>query len=237
MAKRKPKTPLPPFAVEGMTVNDIISLGDDVISKMNQRDLSRALRTVALAANKRLNRLQKKAEVVTNEMGDVTYRDTSGLGIDFDALYYTGGKKFGLGRGKHKRGEIYKEFARVRSFMQAGSTTISGAIELRKKRERQLFGQTREELYANVAPAEAALIEAQMKDMMNDIYSEFHRWKETYQIEGGYNKELGKRVLKMFGRRTMKGMSAEDARSDIEEYYDKKYETEEKKRRLGYANE
>lgn len=234
MAKKK--QPKKPFAVEGMTVKEIINLGDDVISKMNQRDLSRALRTVALAANKRLNRLQKKAEVITNEMGDVTYRDISGLGIDFEALYYTGGRKFGLGRRKQKRGDIYKEFARVRNFMKAESTTITGAVELRKKRERQLFGQTREELYTKVAPAEAALIEAEMKDIMTDIYSEFHRWKEEYQIEGGYNKELGKRVLKMFGRRAMKGMSAEDARADIEEYYDKKYETEEK-RRLGYANE
>ena len=231
--KRQPKQP---FMVDGMTVEDIIKLGDDVISKMNQRDLSRALRTVALAANKRLNRLKKKAEVSVNEHGDVTYTDISGQGIDFEALYFTGGKKFGLGRGKQKRGDIYKEFARTRAFLQAKSTTIAGAIELRKKRERQLFGQTREELYGTLPPAEAALMENEMKDIMKDIYSEFHRWKEEYQIEGGYDKELGKRVLKMFGRRTMKGMTAEDARADIESYYDKKYEQQEK-RRLGYENE
>ena len=53
MAKKK--QPKQPFMVEGMTVQEIINLGDDVISKMNQRDLSRALRTVSLAANKRLN--------------------------------------------------------------------------------------------------------------------------------------------------------------------------------------
>ena len=234
--KKQPKKPLPPFAVEGMTVDQIINLGDDVISKMNQRDLSRALRTATLAANKRLNRLLKKAEVTTNEMGDVKYTDISGQGLDFEALYATGGKKFGLGKGKHQRSEIYKEFAKVRNFLNAGSTTISGAIELRKKRERQLFGNTREELYGKLPPAEAALMETEMKDIMSDIYSEFHRWKEEYQIEGGYNKELGKRVLKMFGRRTMKGMSAEDARAEIEDYYDKKYETQEKKR-LGYENE
>ncbi len=234
MAKRK--QPKKPFFVEGMTIEQIINLGDDVISKMNQRDLSRALRTVSLAANKRINRLMKKAEVTTNEMGDVTYTDISGQGIDFEALYVTGGKKFGLGRGKHQRSEIYKEFAKVRSFLKAESTTIAGAIKLRQKREKQLFGTTREELYKYVAPAEYALLEAEMKDMMKDIYSEFHRWKEEYQIEGGYNKDLGKRVLRMFGRRTMKGMTAEDARAEIEEYYDRKYEQQEKKR-LGYENE
>ena len=233
MSKKQPKTP---FIVEGMTVNEIVNLGDDVLSKMNTRDLSRALRTVSLAANKRIARLMKKAEISINQMGDITYTDISGQGIDFEALYRTQGKKFGLGRGKHKRGDIYKEFVKVRNFMNAGSTTILGAIELRKKRERQLFGQTREELYANVAPAEAALIEAEMKDIMNDIYSEFHKWKEEYAIEGGYTKEMGRRVLKMFGRRAMKGMSAEDARADIEKYYDQKYEAQEKKR-LGYENE
>ena len=232
----KSKQPKKPFFVEGMTIEQIINLGDDVISKMNQRDLSRALRTVSLAANKRINRLMKKAEVSVNEMGDVTYTDISGQGIDFEALYVTGGKKFGLGRGKHPRSEIYKEFAKVRSFLNAESTTIAGAIKLRQKREKQLFGTTREELYKYVAPAEYALLEAEMKDMMKDIYSEFHRWKEEYQIEGGYNKELGKRVLRMFGRRTMKGMTAEDARAEIEDYYDKKYEQQEK-RRLGYENE
>ena len=80
------------------------------------------------------------------------------------------------------------------------------------------------------------MIEAEMKDIMNDIYSEFHRWKEEYAIEGGYNKQLGKRVLKMFGRRVMKGMTAEDARAEIEDYYDLKYEKNEK-RRLDYGNE
>lgn len=234
MAKRK--QPKKPFFVEGMTIEQIINLGDDVISKMNQRDLSRALRTVSLAANKRINRLLKKAEVTTNEMGDVTYTDISGQGIDFEALYVTGGTKFGLGRGKHQRSEIYKEFAKVRSFLKAESTTIAGAIKLRQKREKQLFGTTREKLYISVAPAEYALLEAEMKDMMKDIYSEFHRWKEEYQIEGGYNKDLGKRVLRMFGRRIMKGMTAEDARAEIEEYYDRKYEQKEKKR-LGYENE
>ena len=233
---KKQKQPKTPFAVEGMTVDEIINLGDNVISKMNSRDISRALRTVSLAANKRIKRLLAKAEISTNELGDVTYLDISGKGIDFEALYATGGKKFGLGRGKHSRGDIYKEFARVRSFMKAGSTTISGAIELRKKRERQLFGKTREEMYQGVSPSEAALIEDQMKDIMSDIYSEYHRWREEYAIEGGYTKEKGRRVLRMFGKRVMnKGLSPEDARHEIEDYYDRKYE-EQEKRRLGYEN-
>ena len=234
---KQPKEPLPPFKVEGMTVSDILSLGDDTISKMDARDLSRALRTVSLAANKRMKRMLKKAEVSVNEHGDVSYKDISGQGIDFEALYATDAKRFGLGKGKHKRSDIYKEFARVRGFMNAKSSTISGAIELRKKRERQLFGQTREEMFEGVAPAEREMIEADMKDIMTDIYAEYHRWREEYAIEGGYTKEKGRRVLRMFGRRVMnKGLSPEDARAEIEDYYDQKYEREER-RRIDYGNE
>lgn len=226
-----------PFKVEGMTVNEIINLGDDELSRMNARDLSRALRTVSLAANKRIRRLESKAEKSVNEFGDTQYVDISGKGIDFEALYAVDGKKFGLGKGKHARGDIYKEFVRARNFMNAGSTTITGAIELRKKRERQLFGKTREELYEGVEPSERALIESEMKNLMSDIYSEYHRWKEEYAIEGGYTKEKGRRVLKMFGRRVMeKGMSPEEARSNISDYYDLEYERKERKRRR-YDNE
>lgn len=226
-----------PFKVEGMTVDQIIRLGDNELSRMNARDLSRALRTVSLAANKRIRRLEKKAEVSTNKMGDIQYVDISGKGIDFEALYAVDGKKFGLGRGKHARGDIYKEFVRARNFMNAGSSTISGAIELRKKRERQLFGATREEMLEGVPPAERELMESNMKEMMSDIYSEYHRWREEYAIEGGYTKEKGRRVLKMFGRRVLnKGMSPEEARDDISDYYDLQYEQKERKRRR-YDNE
>ena len=51
-----------PFKVEGLTVNEILSLGDDTLNSLNQRDMSRAVRTAALAANKRINRLLAQAK-------------------------------------------------------------------------------------------------------------------------------------------------------------------------------
>lgn len=215
-----------PFYVEGMTVEEIVNLGDDVLNKMNARDLSRALRTVALAANKRINRLKKHADIKVNDQGDVKYIEKGTKGIDFEALYRTGGEKFGLGRGKHQRGEIYKEFARVRNFINAPSSTVTGAIALRQQRERQLFGKTREEFKEGFTGTQEEL-----NALMSDIYAEYHRWREEYAIEGGYSKEQGRRVLKMFGRRVLnKGMTPEDARTEIENYYDEKYEKEEYKR-------
>lgn len=210
------------FKTDKLTVKQIINLGDDVISKMDKRELSHALRTVSLAANKRLRRLKAKGEF---DPETEKWTDVSGRGIDFEALYFTGGKEFGVGRKKDiKRSNIYKEFSRVRNFMKAGSTTITGAIELRKKRERALFGATHEELTSGMDKEETAQALADISDIMTDVYSEFHRWKEEAQIEGGYTKAIGNRVLKMLTRRMYnKGMTGEEARADVTAYREKVY--------------
>ena len=45
------------FFVDGMTVEQILSMDPAQMAKLNKRDISRALRTVSLAANKRLEKL------------------------------------------------------------------------------------------------------------------------------------------------------------------------------------
>lgn len=214
-----------PFYTDNMTVNEILSLGDDVLNSLDRRDLSRALRTVSLAANKRINRLLNKAEKQVDEKtGDVRYVEKGNKGIDFEALYFTGGKKFGKGR-KADRNEIYKEFAKVRKFMAAESTTISGAVALRQKRERAVFGKTREELTEGMTPEEAKKAVENMTELTSDVYSNFHKWKEEQALKGGYDKATGKRVIKMLARRMgNKGMSAEEARQSVHDYYKNKYE-------------
>lgn len=214
-----------PFYTDNMTVNEILALGDDVLNTLDRRDLSRALRTVSLAANKRINRLLNKADIqVDQKTGDIKYVDKSGKGIDFEALYFTGGKKFGVGKSKN-RNEIYKEFAKVRNFMNANSTTITGAIALRQKRERAVFGKTREQMTEGMSKRDAAAAVANLNEIMSEVYSEFHKWKEEYQMQGGYDKAVGKRVIKMLARRMMnKGMSGEEARQSVSDYYDRKYE-------------
>ena len=206
------------FVTDGMTVAQILKMGDDQLSRLNKRELSRALRTVSLAANKRIGRLLSKADIVKNDMGDIKYVDKSEKGIDFEALYYTGGKKFGMGKSAD-RNQIYKEFARVRGFMNAKSTTIKGAIELRKQREKALFGKVHEDMSLSAAQQE------NLNDLMGDVYSNFHKWKEEYEMQGGYDKQKGKRVLKMLARRMLdKGMSGDEARQSVSDYYDAKYE-------------
>lgn len=207
-----------PFKTEGMTVKQILNMGTEELNSMSKRDLSRALRTVALAANKRMNRLVNHAIKSTNQMGDVTYTEKGSLGIDFEALYATGEKKFGVGRGKVSRGTIYKEFMRVKGFMDAGSSTIPGAIKLRQQRERAVFGKTREEM----SEEQLARI-GNPEKFMSTVYSEYHKFREEYANKGVYDVNVGRRRIKMIQRRMLKGMSGEEARKDVGRYYDLDY--------------
>ena len=50
------------FFTDDMTAEEIINLGDDILSKLDKRDLQRAVRTTALVANKRLKRLKAQAK-------------------------------------------------------------------------------------------------------------------------------------------------------------------------------
>ena len=58
---------------EGMTVSQIINMSSEAINRMSTRDLSRAVRTISLAANKRLTRLENT--INTNSKN--TYNDTN----------------------------------------------------------------------------------------------------------------------------------------------------------------
>ena len=50
------------FYTEGMTVSQILSMDPRELQKLNTREVSRALRTVSLAANKRIARLRQYAK-------------------------------------------------------------------------------------------------------------------------------------------------------------------------------
>ena len=113
------------------TVEQILSMGDDELNKTNQRQMSHMLRTVSLAANKRITRLEnnaKKGGISTDALNAV--QDSGGR-------FYVGGKT---------RNQMLAELARAREFMNMKTSTVTGATEVRKNRERMLYGATREEI-------------------------------------------------------------------------------------------
>ena len=228
-----------PFYTDNMTIEQIMALGDDTIRAMDKRDVSRAVRTLALAANKRLKRLSNHAiKTVDKKTGDVTYTERGNKGLDFEALYANTDPKgnltkFGVGRAQNVTiGEIKAEFERVRNFLKAPSTKIPGSIALRQKREKQVFGKTREELTKGMTKAEAEEMTEEMKEIIREAFKGLHEWKELSQNASKYDKEMGKRIVRMFQRRMSKGMDREEARGSIDKYYDKKYEKQEEAAQL-----
>jgi len=144
------------FYVDGMTVEQILNLSDDVLSKLNQRDMSRAVRTVALTANKRVNRLLNQAKVgnvITDDGRAIhksrKYINRASSDIALDSLNYiskdaTKDPHFSA-KGK-SRNELYHELKEMQSFMKMKTSTIQGARKVRKMREERLYGKSSEDL-------------------------------------------------------------------------------------------
>lgn len=150
-----------PFLVDGLTVDQILKLDAETLNKMSSREMSRALRTAALAANKRINNLLKyavkrKSGEYDKKTGKPLYHyqeKKTGKAIATDALNYItdDGRlpaKFGVG--DKNRNQMYKELARIRDFMKLQTSTVRGAEAVRKRREERILGKSRE-AYANEA--------------------------------------------------------------------------------------
>ena len=210
------------FYVDNMTVSQILDLGDELLSSLNEKEMSRALRTVALAANKRINRLKKYAK----KRGGKYVEKVSSPGLDLTALNQLEGGRFGVGRGslKKTRNEMYKELIRARNFMRSKTSTIKGALEVRKKKERALFGQTREEITAGMSPKEAKEKIKEINEIMPDIYDTYDEAIAEYEMAGGYKKESGSMILQDIGRDMLEGIPAEAAKVNAEIKADQRYE-------------
>lgn len=113
------------------TVQKILSMGDNELNKMNQRQMSHMLRTVSLAANKRITRLEKNAA-------------KGGIATDaLNAVQDSGGRFY---VGNKNRNQMLSELARAREFMNMKTSKVTGARDVRKNREKMLYGKTREEI-------------------------------------------------------------------------------------------
>lgn len=125
MSKKQKET------LNNYTVEQILSMGDNELNKMNQRQMSHMLRTVSLAANKRITRLEKNAE-------------KGGIATDaLNAVQESGGRFY---VGNKNRNQMLSELARAREFMNMKTSTVKGSTDVRKNRERMIYGKTREEI-------------------------------------------------------------------------------------------
>ena len=185
---RKKKTDKTPFYVEGMTVNEILNISPDKLAKLNKRDISRALRTVSLAANKRVNRLKSKA--TKTKEGYIP--KTKGSQINTSALNWVtndGHKrtKFGVKKAS-TRNEMLHQLKTIKQFMEMKTSTVTGAISVRKETEKRLFGKTREQAARGVKTKKGkAEIYKRYETMSRDVWSYYRKFLE---IKGNrYNQQ------------------------------------------------
>lgn len=210
------------FFVDNMTVQDILNLGDDVLSKLNKRELSRALRTVALAANKRIKRLQQYTYKKNGKI--IEKKNSPGIDTSAIAQVLKNGGKFGVGN--KNRNEIYQELARARDFMKRKASTVKGAVEIRKKKEKAAFGATREELTKGMNKKQKAAKIKEINELSSEVYEVYDDYQDEYEMKGGYNKDSGSYILQDIGKGMLNGMTPEEAKQYADDNNTARYEGE-----------
>lgn len=198
------------FYVEGMTVDQILNMDPAAMAKLDKRDISRALRTVALAANKRIDRLTKYAKKTKH---GYEQKPTSGKSISVDALNWVSSDgaakaKFGV-RKADNRNQMIAQIGKIRQFMTMKTSTVSGAVAVRKMREKNIFGKTREQMARGKSDRQKKTIYKNMQQMYNTIWSAYHKYRELKNQDVHAYYEDSMQVLQLLGQNVTSG-AAED---------------------------
>ena len=226
------------FFTDGMTVDEIMKLDYDTINSLDKRDLSRAVRTISLAANKRVKRLKENREDIAQDA--LNWLSDQGYGR----------KKFGS---KNKSlNQLRHEFFTARNFMNMKTSKVKGAIAVRKGREERIMGETREQAvsrgrhdfvyryqqeHGGRAPSMKD-IKKEMKrlaEKYNDLNSTaWEIYRKTLEMKGWPNSPYtnyygSDSVLELIGSRVGTGQSDDDILEAAKDMFDKKYEEQQQK--------
>ena len=195
MARKKPQSYNK--HLDNLTVDDLLNLSPDELSRLSQKDMQRIVRTASLAANKRVKRLMENAK---RQGGSYVPKKSAKQNIATDALNYlvdenkarTGSKKgkiekFGVGD-KDSKQELQKELSRIRRFMKMKTSTIKGAKQVRKTREKNATGKTREDVIRtgkskNMSKKDIQQMLKNYDAGISDVYKQFREYIEAYHPE------------------------------------------------------
>ena len=225
MAKKK--TPKQPFYVEGMTVSEILNISPDQLARLNKRDISRALRTVSLAANKRVNRLKSKA----TKTKDGYVPKTKGSQINTSALNWVtndGHKrtKFGVKKSS-TRNEMLHQLKTIKQFMEMKTSTVKGATEVRKDIEKRLFGKTREQAARGVKTKKAkAEVYKRYETMSREVWSYYRKFLEIKGRDPHSYMSGSETIIELIGQKVVSGASEEESIQAALDMFKSSYEEE-----------
>ena len=196
-----------------MTVNEILNLSNEQIAKLNERDVSRALRTVSLAANKRIQRLMQQAR--KTKEGYVPKKSAKrNIAVDALNAVTNDGKtkiKFGV-KSAPTRNKMIEQIGEIRRFMNMQTSTVSGAVKVRKEREKRLFGKTAEQAGRGKTKKEKKAIEKKFSQKVSEAYALFRKYLEYEGLPNSpYMKFAGSdTILNLIGKKIINGDSEEE---------------------------
>lgn len=179
------------FRTDNMTVEQILKMDPRAIGKMGERELSRTLRTLSLAANKRVDRLKQYAQ----KSGTGKWISSgTGRQIATDALNWVtdDGKRSGR-FGVKQTSKYKKESTRlrkmreqvhaIRTFMGMKTSKVAGATEIRKNRETWLFGKTREQAARGLKGSAKSAVFDKYKAMYDRVWEMYHKMGELENFD------------------------------------------------------
>ena len=207
----KKKQPKSQFFTEGMTVKEILNISPEQLMKLNKRDISRALRKVSLAANKRIDRLKSKA--VKTKEGYIP--KSKGSQINTSALNWVtddGHKRFKFGVKKAStRNEMIAQLHKAKQFMEMKTSTVGGAIAVRKNIEKRLFGKTREQAARGVkTKKEKAAIYSRYETMSREVWAYYRKFLELKGRDPHSYMSGSETVIELIGQKVVSGASEEE---------------------------
>lgn len=129
MAKKKQLTSL-----KNYTLDELLSMSDEDLNKMNKREMRHAVRTLNLVANKRINRLTKAVQQGRQGVSDRGLYTGQGDIIE----KFTISRSADLNEARHK-------FKVVAHYLNRKTTTIEGAMKEFTRQTKQLFDETDDE--------------------------------------------------------------------------------------------
>lgn len=230
------------FYTDGMTVEEILNLGDDVLRTLSKRDMSRALRTVSLAANKRINRLLENA--IKTKDGYKLKKNARQISLDaLNNLTNDGTQTAKFSVGDKTRNEMYAELSRARQFMKMKTSTIRGAESTRKGRESRIMGETSEQAVKRATEAykekrrkegkkttkkQAQAFEkkarAAFSDLTSQAWSTYRKFLEFEGLDPHQHYAGSTEVIALVGERTVAGDSETEIIQKAHELYVSRYE-------------
>lgn len=214
------------FFTEGMTVKDILSMDPRDIMKLDQREMSRALRTVSLAANKRIARLKQYAKKTPT--GYVPKGADTQIATDALNWVSKNGKirtKFGV-KSAGTRNQMLKQFSTIKQFMGMKSSTVTGATSLRREREKKLFGKTREQAGRGQSKRQKQKTYAHFQQMNAKVWELYYKFMELYGLNPHNVWEGSDEVLEIIGHGVADGKSDEEIITEALKKVMREYESQ-----------